>query len=157
MDVVVVLTNPAKVAALVGLAFVTALAVAALRILDTEGPDDDEPDEADSEEVQKDEPEIPARPHLVPVPDVPEADLPVVAAQLNVEVTPDGSVLVHGVPDELPADVGLQAAQIAAQAATLRLERILLQRKSLNRDDRRLLTKVARPAVRSQQAFLRAV
>ena len=88
---------------------------------------------------------------------MPDLNLPGIAAKLNVEVAPDGSVLVHGIPEELPAEVGLQVAQIAAQAATIRLERILLHRATPNRDDRRLLTKVAREAVRSQQAFLQAV
>jgi hypothetical protein len=65
--------------------------------------------------------------------------------------------LVHGIPDELPAEVGLQLAHVAAQAATARLEKILLRRPVPNRDDKRLLTKIAREAVRSQQALLSAV
>ena len=65
-------------------------------------------------------------------------------------------MLVHGVPDELPAEVGLQVAQVAAQAATARLEKVLLHQAVPNRDDRRLLTKVARQAVRSRGAVYAA-
>ena len=78
------------------------------------------------------------------------AELNKVAASLNVEIAPDGSVLVHGVPDDLPADAAREIAGIAADAAADRLRRILLHRPLPNRDDRRLITKVAREAVRSR-------
>lgn len=87
------------------------------------------------------------------VPDVPVA-LREVAAHLNVEVTPDGSVVVHVIPDTLPDDVGLRVAEVAAKAATERLERIFMRKPFVNRDDRRLLTKVAREAVREQRPLV---
>jgi hypothetical protein len=81
---------------------------------------------------------------------LPDYDLERIAAQVNVEVTPDGSVLVHGIPTELPDEVGLQVAKIAADAATARLRKVLQHRTVPNRDDRRLLTKCAREAVRAE-------
>jgi hypothetical protein len=59
-------------------------------------------------------------------------------------------VLVHGIPGDLPDEVGLRVAKIAADAAAARLEKVLLHRAVPNRDDKRLLTKVAREAVRTQ-------
>ena len=79
----------------------------------------------------------------------PDYDLERIAAQVNVEESPDGSVLVHGIPVELPDEVGHQVAKIAADAATARLEKVLLHRAIPNRDDRRLLTKSAREALRA--------
>lgn len=83
-----------------------------------------------------------------PRPSTNRLDLEAVAAALQVEVTSDGSVLVLGIPEELSDDVALAVAHTAADAATRRLERILIRRRTPNRDDRRLLTKVAREAVR---------
>ncbi|HEY5136594.1 MAG TPA: hypothetical protein VIJ41_12435 [Candidatus Nanopelagicales bacterium] len=77
-------------------------------------------------------------------------DLERIAAQVQVEVAADGSVLVHGVPGDLPEEVGLEVAHIAADAATARLEQILLHRSVLTRDDRRLLVKTAREALRAE-------
>ena len=77
-------------------------------------------------------------------------DLERIAAQVNIEVTPDGSVLVHGIPCDLPEEIGLEVAHIAADAATARLEKVLLHRPIPNRDDRRLLTKTAREALRAE-------
>ena len=64
MDVVVTVTNPAKVAPWSGSPSSPRLAVAAMRILDTEGPDD-EPDEVDTEGVPPQETTEPGRPQLV--------------------------------------------------------------------------------------------
>jgi hypothetical protein len=78
----------------------------------------------------------------------PVYNLEEIAAQEQVEVAADGSVLVHGIPGDLPEDVGLEVAHIAADAATARLEKILMHRPVLTRDDRRLITNAAREAVR---------
>ena len=83
-------------------------------------------------------------------------DLREVAAHLNVEVAQDGAVVVHGIPEGVQDEVGLRVAQVAAQAARARLERILLHKSSLSRDDRRLLTRVARQAVMVQRRVLTA-
>ena len=50
----------------------------------------------------------------------------------------------------VPEEVGLEVAHIAGDAATARLEKILLHRPVLTRDDRRLLVKAAREALRAE-------
>lgn len=75
-------------------------------------------------------------------------DLDEVAATVTIEVAPDGTVTVHGIPDTLPREDGQRIADLAAKAAEKHLERILRTRRAPNRDDRRLLTKVAREAIR---------
>ncbi len=80
----------------------------------------------------------------------PEYDLEQIATQLQVEVAADGSVLVRNIPGDLPEEVGLEVAHIAADAATARLEKILSHRPVLTRDDRRPLVKTAREALRAE-------
>ena len=75
-------------------------------------------------------------------------DLADLTADLTVDVNPDGSVEVRGLPATLPREIGAQVATTAAEAAVRRLERMLITRRTLTRDDRRALNKVAREAVR---------
>ena len=149
MDAVLTLTNPTKAITLVAAVFITALAVAGIRILDrtTDGPDPDEPAQAQEPLVDPATPTLVAEPRKATQPDY---DLEQVAARVQVEVAADGSVLVHGIPSDLPEEVGLEVAHIAADAATARLEKILLHRPVLTRDDRRVLVKTAREALRAE-------
>lgn len=147
MEAVLTLTNPVRALLLVTGAFVAGLAFAAFRLLDrADGPNPEQPDQAQDRLVDPSTPSLVAQPRKTAQPDY---DLERIAAQVNVEVTPDGSVLVHGIPTELPEEIGHQVAKIAADAATARLEKVLLHRPVPNRDDRRLLTKCAREAVRA--------
>lgn len=144
MDAVLAITNPARAAVLVGAAFLAAMATAVLRLMNRPGPRHSQPP------IQNDLREAGA-PDLHttrrPTNDV-SLDHGRIAAALNIEITPDGAVLVHGIPAEVPREIGEQLATIAADAATVRLEQILLRRPTPNRDDKRLLTKAAREAVR---------
>ena len=108
----------------------------------------------------------PASPPPVPVglPVAAEAvrGLELAAAHLRIEVTGDGSVVVHGIPGALPPALGQVVAGIAGAAVERHLQRILLVRPEPTRSDRRLLTKAAREAItaearRRQRAALDAV
>jgi len=148
MEAVLALTNPVRVLMLVAGAFVAALGFAAFRLLDrAESPNPDEPAQAQEPLVHPGTPSLVAEPRQTAQPD---HDLERIAARVQVEVAADGSVLVHGIPEDLPEEVGLEVAHIAADAATTRLERILMHRTVLTRDDRRLLVKAAREAVRAE-------
>lgn len=148
MDAVLWITSPVKVLALVATAFVVALGFTAVRLLD--GGDNPGPTEpATAPEPERD----PGTPVLVAElrrTEQSSFDLEKIAASVNVEVSADGCVLVHGIPGDLPDDIGRQVARIAADAATARLEKVLLHRPVPNRDDRRLLTKSAREALRAE-------
>lgn len=148
MEAVLTLTNPVKVLMLVTGVFIAALGFAAFRLLDrADRPNPDVPTQAGEPLGDPGTPVLVAEPRKMAQLDY---DLERIAAQVNVEVTPDGSVLVHGIPTELPEEIGHQVAKIAADAATARLEKVLLHRPVPNRDDRRLLTKCAREAVRAE-------
>ncbi len=148
MEAVLLLTNPVRALTMVAAAFVAALGFAAFRLLDrADSPNPDEPAEGGEPFVDPGTPLLVAEPRRTVQPDY---DLERIAAQVNVEVTPDGSVLVHGLPTELPEEIGHQVAKIAADAATARLEKVLLHRPVPNRDDRRLLVKAAREALRAE-------
>jgi len=148
MEAVLFLTNPLRALTMVAAAFVAALGFAAFRLLDrADSPNPDEPAQAVDPLVDPGTPVLVAEQRR---PVQPDYDLERIAAQVNVEVTPDGSVLVHGIPTELPEEIGHQVAKIAADAATARLEKVLLHRPVPNRDDRRLLVKAAREALRAE-------
>jgi hypothetical protein len=153
MSAVVWVTQPVTAVVLVGAAFVTAMAAAGavLAAGADEHPEPDPHGGMDAASALRDA----GTPTLQAGPEqrrTGKADMDGIAARLTVEVTPDGSVVVHGVPDDLPEDLALQVAHTAADAATERLRRILLQRPAPNRDDKRVLTKVAREAVRRSAA-----
>lgn len=148
MTVVAWITQPLHALAIVLGAFLAALAAAAVLLGRRPSTDSPEPQAARERFVDPGTPDLPTGPARLRMATPP--DLQRVAASLNVEITPDGSVVVHGIPDDLPDDLALEVAHIAANAATARLRRILLNRPVPNRDDRRLLTKVAREAVRQE-------
>jgi hypothetical protein len=77
-------------------------------------------------------------------------DLAVIAGKVAVEVQRDGSVVVTGIPDTVPEDLGHVVAEIALDAAMRRIRRTLPVRPVPSRDDRRLFTKAARDAVRAE-------
>ena len=105
---------------IVAACFVAALGFAAFRLLDrADSPNLDEPTEAAEPFVDAATPSLVAE---LRRPVQSDYDLERIAAQVNVDVTPDGSVLVHGIPMELPERVGLQVAKVAADAATARVE-----------------------------------
>lgn len=144
MTGVVWATQPVTAAIAVAGTFLAALAYAAVRIW-TQRPDSDTDPTPDHTVTIDEAPRLLAGPRPQPRT---QLDLDAVAATLYVEVATDGSVLVHGIPHELPEDTALEVAHIAADAATNRLRKILLHRPQPNRDDLRLLTKTAREAVR---------
>lgn len=155
MEAVLTLTNPVRMLMLVAGVFLAGLGFAAFRLLDRgDGPNPDEPATASEPLADPGTPVLVAEQRPAARPDY---DLERIAAQVNVEVTPDGSVLVHGIPTGLPDELGHQVAKIAADAATARLEKVLLHRTVPNRDDRRLLTKTAREALRAEGRRSRAV
>jgi hypothetical protein len=79
-------------------------------------------------------------------------DLAVIAGKVNVEVQRDGSVVVTGIPDTVPPDLGQVVAEIALDAAMRQIRRTLPVRPVPSRDDRRLFTKAARDAIRAEAA-----
>jgi hypothetical protein len=152
MDTVLTFTNPTKALALVLGAFVTGLLLTATRLLDTR-PEPHDPKHATEQLLDPGTPPLVAAPRTAAQPSY---DLDRIAAQVNVEVTPDGSVLVHGIPTELPDDIAHQLARLAADAATARLEKVLLHRPIPNRGDRRVITKTAREALRTRGRLIAA-
>jgi hypothetical protein len=87
-------------------------------------------------------PEPPA-PELHPVWDIDD-----VISRLTIHVDLDGQIHVNGIPEGTPTRVVEELTSIATKAAEGRLEKIRRSRSTLTRDDRRLLTKVARTAIR---------
>lgn len=79
-------------------------------------------------------------------------DLAKIAATVTVQIAPDGSITVSGIPANVPPDLGLVVAEIATEAALKQLARIIPLRPNPNRDDRRLLTKAARDAIKAEAA-----
>lgn len=105
-------------------------------------------------------PEAPKRP--TPTPPTPSArrapsmeeelaalDWASIADGIRVEITANGSVVVHGLPQGMPPHLRDRVAGIAADAAITQLRRTVKHRPTPSRDDRRLFTKVAREALRS--------
>lgn len=77
-------------------------------------------------------------------------DLSIIAGKVNVEIQRDGSIVVNGIPDTVPADLGQAVAEIALDAAMRQVRRTLPMRPNPSRDDRRLFTKAARDAIRAE-------
>ena len=148
MEAVLALTNPVQALMPAAGACVAALGFATFRLLDrADSPNPDQPALAAELLVDPATPSLVAEPRNTAQPDY---DLEQIAARGQVQVAADGSVLVHGIPEDLPEEVGLEVAHIAADAATARLDKILLHRPVLTRDDRRLLIKTAREALRAE-------
>ena len=122
---------------------------------DTEEQEPQEPQGTDGVE----EPEIVEEPEEIEVvlaeivePDdeLAELDWHELAATVTVDISPDGSVTVNGIPDWVPEHLREDVAHIAADAAIRQMRRTMKLRTTPNRDDRRLFTKVARQALRKQ-------
>jgi hypothetical protein len=64
-------------------------------------------------------------------------DLSIIAGKVNVEIQRDGSVLVTGIPDTVPEDLGQAVAEIALDAAMRQVRRTPPVRPNPSRDDRR--------------------
>ena len=79
-----------------------------------------------------------------------ELDWHQLATTVTVDLSPDGSVTVNGIPHWVPEHLREDVAHIAADAAIRQMRRTLKLRTTPNRDDRRLFTKVARQALRKQ-------
>lgn len=141
------MTNPWLCLAAVAACTVTAMGVAFLRLLhaskestaDVEGGPDDPDDGAsvgDSWDQWKEQ--------------LGDLDLDAVVSSLHISIAPDGSVIVDGIPPEIPASLRKKVAQVAADAAVRQWERTARKRRTPSRDDRRLFTKAARDAVRNR-------
>ena len=137
MDAVIAITNPYVALGVVAAVFVSALLVAGMT-LTRSTPDEPQPVGATLQNDGR------------PATQLSPWKLEEIAAKLRIEVTVNGSVIVHGIPEEVPLAEGERIAQIAAEAAVARVQKIWPIRQRLTRDDRRLINKVAREAVRNQ-------
>lgn len=79
---------------------------------------------------------------------VPGIDWDAVAASVRIEIAPDGSVTVVGIPNTVPREYGQIIAQVATTAALQHGRRTVKSRPTPSGDDRRLFTKAAKEAVR---------
>lgn len=166
MDLVVKATNPAVALLGVLAAAGIGMAVSLVRLLaGPAGAPDDDPagavalrPVADLAEGEGASPGGPAPGDAAPdqgaapAPRIAEVlrDLETIAAKVRVEVKPDGSVIVHGIPGTVPPDLGRAVAEIARDAVERHLRRILPVRPTPSRDDRRLFTKAAREAIQAE-------
>lgn len=145
MTAVVWATDPWRTLALVGFTAAAALVVALVRLIHSSRTSDGW------------EPEPPTTaasgPHIQPAPE-PESepaqvvDFNAIAASLTIEITNDGSVVVHGIPDDVRREDGEIIARIATDAALKHWRRTRTSRPTPSRDDRRLFTKAAKEAIR---------
>ena len=144
MTALVWATDPWRTLALVGATAAAAMGVALARLVRaSRHVDDDQP-----------EPPSPAA-GIRPVPEpaetpvgMPPLDFEKIAASLTIEITNDGSVVVHGIPEDVPREDGEVIARIATEAALTHWQRTRTSRPTPSRDDRRLFTKAAKEAVR---------
>lgn len=113
----------------------------------TDGVDEPEVVEATEE---PEEIEVVLAEIVEPEDELAELDWHELAATVTVDLSPDGSVTVNGIPDWVPEHLREDVAHIAADAAIRQMRRTLKLRTTPNRDDRRLFTKVARQALRKQ-------
>ena len=150
MTAVVWATDPWRTLALVGIAAGAAMLIALARLVHatrhdhTPRPDGDPQPPCPS--AGKPPVAVVAEPAAAPVPVI---DWDAVAASVRIEITNDGSVLVHGIPNSIPTEYGEVIAQIATGAALKHWRRTRTSRPCPSRDDRRLFTKAAKEAVRN--------
>lgn len=143
-------TDPVRLLAVVAAAAGAAVLIALGRLIagsqstsDPGGPDDDEPTSM-SEALP-----VPLPERLATTEDwVPGIDWDAVAASVRIEIAPDGSVTVVGIPNTVPREYGQIIAQVATAAALQHWRRTVKSRPTPSRDDRRLFTKGAKEAVR---------
>ena len=150
MTAVVWATDPWRTLALVGIAAGAAMLIALARLVHatrhdhTPRPDGD-PQPPCTAAAQPPVAVV-AEPAEAPVPWI---DWDAVAASVRIEITNDGSVLVHGIPNSIPREHGELIARIATEAALKHWRRTRTSRPCPSRDDRRLFTKAAKEAVRN--------
>ena len=150
MTAMVWATSPWRTLALVGIAAGAAMLIALARLVHatrhdhTPRPDGDPQPPCPS--AGKPPVAVVAEPAAAPVPVI---DWDAVAASVRIEITNDGSVLVHGIPNSIPTEYGEVIAQIATGAALKHWRRTRTSRPCPSRDDRRLFTKAAKEAVRN--------
>lgn len=149
MTAMVWATDTWRTLALVGAAAIAAMALALVRLIHATQPIDDGP----QWDPQPPTAAAGRRPvHAAPEPASavpPMIDWEAVAASVRIEITNDGSVLVHGIPNSVPAEYGEVIAHIATDAALKHWRRTRTSRPCPSRDDRRLFTKAAKEAVRN--------
>ena len=143
MTAVVWATDPWRTLALVGATAAAAMGVALARLVRASRHVDDQQPEPPSPAAGM-RPVQPAESLVA----VPEVDFEKIAASLTIEITNDGSVVVHGIPEDVPREDGEVIARIATDAALTHWQRTRTSRPCPSRDDRRLFTKAAKEAVR---------
>lgn len=141
LDAIITITNPARALMFVLGTTIVAMAVAAARL--ARGITPLPPAAEQRAATQQQEAEAAAEDEVL-------TDLITIAAHVSVEVLTDGSIVVTGIPDSVPADLGQVIAEIATQGALRQLRRTLPIRPTPSRDDRRLFTKAAREAIRAE-------
>lgn len=109
-------------------------------------PEDHKPDEESGEETDPTS-EVSA---ITALPALEDLDWDAIAASVYIEITPQGALLVHGIPETVPEPYVDTVADIASTAAVAQLRRTIRSRPTPSRDDKRLFTKVAKEALRSQ-------
>lgn len=148
MTVVVWATDPWRTLAVVGAVAGAAMSIALARLIRTNASDEDWEPEPPTPAAGK--MPIPPAPEPQPRPTVvPTIDFEKIAASVTIEITNDGSVVVHGIPADVPRKYGEVIARIATDAALKHWQRTRTSRPTPSRDDRRLFTKAAKEAVRS--------
>ena len=147
MTVVVWATDPWRTLALVGAVAGAAMGLALARLIRTKPVDEEwEPEPPTPAAGKK---PIPPAPEAQPRPSVvPMIDFEKIAASVTIEITNDGSVVVHGIPADVPREYGEVIARIATEAALKHWRRTRTSRPTPSRDDRRLFTKAAKEALR---------
>jgi hypothetical protein len=149
MTVVVWATDPWRTLTLVGIIAGAAMLIALARLLHATTTSSDAP-EWDPQPPAPAAGERPVQAAPEPRPTAPPViDWDAVAASVRIEITNDGAVLVHGIPNSIPREHGELIAQIATDAALKHWRRTRTSRPCPSRDDRRLFTKAAKEAVRN--------
>ena len=143
MTAVVWATDPWRTLALVGLTAIAAMGIALARLVSSTKHTDDGQPEPPSPAASASVIRPVAEPNTAQV-----LDFEKIAASLTIEITNDGSVIVHGIPMAVPIEDGELIAHIATEAALKHWRRTRTSRPTPSRDDRRLFTKAAKEAVR---------
>src|SRR5690606_3561298 len=147
MTVVVWTTDPWRTLALVGAVAGAAMGIALARLVRTSTVDEEWEPEPPSPAAGKQP--IPRAAEQQPRPTmVRMLDFEKIAASVTIEITNDGSVVVHGIPADVPCEYGEIIARIATDAALKHWTRTRTSRPTPSRDDRRLFTKAAKEALR---------
>lgn len=127
MDAVITITNPTRALVFVAGTAAVAMGVAAARL---------------AKQLRAPEPPTAAAAaaYMPPVQDSEVdlevlTDLSVIAGKVSVEIQRDGSVILTGIPDTVPEDLGQVVAEIALDAAMRQVRRTLPVQPNPSRDD----------------------